>query len=324
MSSALHQHLFLVASAVWIAASVVVSVSYRWLRPRLGLLEPEQRFRVTLFICASPLLVGVVIATATLLPSVGGLLLTELDHCSDHHLGHDHLCFTHTPESLGLEVWLLLAGLVAGIGPFAISQGIALLRASRNANALVARSSVEKGLNVIDSGAPFAITVGIFAPRVVVSRGLIDHLPPEHLKVVLAHEQAHVHRRDSLWKVLASILSLVFFPATRRVLLADLVLAAEQACDKDAADQIGNRIQVAQAILFMERLLNGFTASYRTVTTAFDNAPAVRRVELLLAETKTSAPVRLDIFIVLFVALALRFASSLHHAAETLLGLLGR
>jgi hypothetical protein len=324
MSGSLLHHLLLVSVVFWLIATAVESVVYRWIRRPLGRLDPRQRFRALLFIGLSPLLVGVGVAAATLLPSLGGVLWPGLDHCPDHHAGHDHLCLVHAPGPLGLEAWLLLGGLLAFIGPAAAHRMATLLRASSRARELVASGSDDGGVRVIENDVPFAATVGVIAPRVVLSRGLLDTLSEEHLKAVLAHERAHVRRCDPLLKVLASIVSVPWLPKARRALLADLELAAEQACDDEAAEELGDRLRVAQAILAMERLLTGLTSPHRAVTTAFDNAPAVERVELLLDERKPSSPIRFDILCVLFTAIALLSASSLHHTAESLLGLLGR
>lgn len=323
MTSLLH-HLILVFAFFWLIAIVVVSLAYRWIRRPLGRLEPHQRFKALLLMCLSPLLFGGGVAAATLLPSMGGFLWPGLDHCPDHHVGHDHLCLVHAPGPLGLEAWLLLAGLVVVVGPIAIHRGLTLLRASRTAKKLVNYGSDAEGLHIIERDTPFAATVGIIAPRVVLSRGLLDALPDEHLEAVLAHERAHVLRRDPLWKVLASIVTVPWLPKARRTLLADLELAAEQSCDEDAAEELGDRLSVAQAILAMERLLSGFSSPHRAVTSAFDNAPSIERVELLLDERKPTAPIRFDLLFVLLMAIALLSASSLHHTAESLLGLLGR
>lgn len=324
MSASLLHHLLLISAFFWLIATVVVSVAYKWMRRPIGRLDPRQRFKALLLMSVLPLMVGFGVAAATLLPSLGAFLWPSLDHCPDHHMGHDHLCFIHAPGPLGLEAWLLLAGLIAVVWPVAIHRGLSLLRASRTAEKLVRSGSNAVGMHVIEHDALFAATVGIIAPRVVLSRGLLDALPDEHLEAVLAHERAHVRRRDPLWKVMASMVSVPLLPRTQRALLADLELAAEQACDEDAAKELGDRLHIAQAILAMERLLAGYTMPHRAVTTAFDNAPAVERVELLLDQRKPTALIRFDILFVLFTAVALLSASSLHHTAESLLGLLGR
>ena len=218
MSSELLHHLILVSACSWLVAAVVLSISYRWLRPWLGRLGSRQRFNVLLVVSFSPLLVGAGIALTTLLPSIGGIFWADLDHCSAHHVGHDHLCVVHSPGPLGIEALLLLAGLLAVVVPLFAHRAFALVVASRKARNLIEMSLVDAGLRVLDSDALFAVTAGMVAPRVVVSRGLLEVLPEEHLKAVLAHEQAHVRRRDSMWKVLASLLSVPLLPPTRRKL----------------------------------------------------------------------------------------------------------
>jgi hypothetical protein len=324
MSTSLVHHLLLVSAFSWLITAVVLSNFYGRLRRPLFRLDPHRRFKAVLFTSASPLVVGTGVAAATLLPSLGGLLWVGLDHCPNHHVGHDHLCFVHVPGPLGPEGMFLLAAFVAVVGTFTIQRGLTLLKASRSVKKLVTSTSDGTNVHIIEHDAPFAATVGITAPRVVLSRRLLEVLPPEHLEAVLAHEHAHVRRRDPLWKVVASTLTAPLPPKTRRALLKDLELAAEQSCDQEAAEELGDRLCVAQAILTMERHLAGITAPQCAVTTAFDNAPAVKRVERLLAPKKSPTPIRWDILLILFTAIALVSASSLHHAAESLLGILGR
>ncbi len=52
---------------------------------------------------------------------------------------------------------------------------------------------------VLEMPALFAAQVGFWDSQLVVSRRLVDTLPPEHLAAVLYHEQAHVHYRDTFW-----------------------------------------------------------------------------------------------------------------------------
>lgn len=52
---------------------------------------------------------------------------------------------------------------------------------------------------VLDLEIPFAAQVGVWNAQLVVSRGLLEQLDDEHLRAVIAHEEAHRHYRDTLW-----------------------------------------------------------------------------------------------------------------------------
>ncbi len=88
--------------------------------------------------------------------------------------------------------------------------------------------------------------VGIVRPRLVLPEGIEERLGGSELEAVLAHELAHVARRDTLWQAFASVLAALFWfdplvwIARRR--LAD---EAEQACDEHAAGQVGAEAYVA-------------------------------------------------------------------------------
>jgi len=97
---------------------------------------------------------------------------------------------------------------------------------------------------------PLLAVTGIFSPRIVVSRHLLSNtaFSQEQLEIALAHENAHVSRRDNLkYFVLAS---LAFPPPGAEGSLRRWRYAAEIAADDDAVS--GNS---SLAILLAETLL---------------------------------------------------------------------
>ena len=104
-----------------------------------------------------------------------------------------------------------------------------------------------------------AFTVGWFRPRVYVAQALGERLKADELRALLAHEGAHVARRDPLRLSLLRFLALTLFwlPALRR-LADDVADEAEiQADDRAAREQ---PLALASAILAL--------ASWRTPTPA--------------------------------------------------------
>lgn len=93
-----------------------------------------------------------------------------------------------------------------------------------------------------------AFTVGWFRPLVYVATELAEWLTPEELVAVLAHERAHVDRRDPLRLSVLRFLGHVLFwiPALHR-LAADVADEAEIAADDVAA--AGRPLVLASAIL---------------------------------------------------------------------------
>jgi hypothetical protein len=97
-----------------------------------------------------------------------------------------------------------------------------------------------------------AFTVGFLAPRIYVSEALAEHLEEDELAALIAHEGAHVARRDplrlSFFRALAC--ALFWLPALRR-LADDLSDEAELAADAVAAR--GRPLVLASAILGVAR-----------------------------------------------------------------------
>ncbi|MBN0466740.1 M48 family metalloprotease, partial [Pseudomonas aeruginosa] len=86
------------------------------------------------------------------------------------------------------------------------------------------------------------------------STPLMRRLNPMQLRVMLAHEQAHIANRDVLNRLTAAVLSSIQLPGVRRRLLRDLELALEQRCDFAAAKEVGCPVTVAETIVTVEKI----------------------------------------------------------------------
>lgn len=82
-----------------------------------------------------------------------------------------------------------------------------------------------------------ASVVGVRRPTVVLDADLADQLDPHELEGVLAHELAHVRRRDNLVALVLSIVrDVVFFVPGGRWALRQLLVERELAADQVAVD----------------------------------------------------------------------------------------
>lgn len=90
-------------------------------------------------------------------------------------------------------------------------------------------------VDLVDSDEPFSFAYGLVAPRVVVSRGLLDSAEPAELLAVVEHERYHVRRLDPLKVVVARAASTAYFflPALRG-LRRRYAAASELAADRRA------------------------------------------------------------------------------------------
>lgn len=104
----------------------------------------------------------------------------------------------------------------------------------------VATAGLAGRVDLLDADDPFSFAYGPFAPRVVVSRGLLASAEPPELVAVLEHERYHVRRLDPLKVVLARAASKAYFflPALGG-LRRRYAAASELAADRQAMTACG-------------------------------------------------------------------------------------
>jgi beta-lactamase regulating signal transducer with metallopeptidase domain len=106
------------------------------------------------------------------------------------------------------------------------------------------------------------------------------------LRAVLAHEQAHVRRRDSLVALLARINRCVFwFHPLAWWLERELAQLAEQACDDAALLALQDRQQYAQTLLDMARAVHSSNGRFLTAAMAKE-ANVETRINRILDESR--------------------------------------
>jgi Zn-dependent protease with chaperone function len=102
-----------------------------------------------------------------------------------------------------------------------------------------AREGVAR-IDVVDTDDPFSFTYGLLAPRVAVSRALVDGVDEEELQAVLVHERYHVRNLDPLKVVVArAVPSAFFFLPALRHLLHRYLAGRELAADRSAMRACG-------------------------------------------------------------------------------------
>ncbi len=326
MSPAWHSaQLFLLAGLAFLAVgSLGAAVVVGLVRNRLPSWEPRARHRAIVLLAAFPVLAALSLLVAVSLPSLAALLVPGLDHCTAHDDGHAHLCFTHLPEAPAHTGVTLSLALLVGYGFLRASLALTrVVRALRVVDALarVGDAQLAHGFTIIDTTEPVCLAAGLLRPRVLISRSLLEALGSDERAVVLAHEQAHVRRRDALTGSFVRALSVLHLPHVGRWLVSELDVAAEQVCDEEAATA-SDRVTVAAAILTVERAVWRSTAAlpFGSVVVAFGAHAVERRVEALLAEPPAPTSLwKLSSGLGVALAAVLVNAAELHHAAEFLL-----
>lgn len=303
-----------------LSAIAVRSVQTLILRS-VGRLGPRTRADVLLAILALPLAAGVTAPALCFVPSAGALVAPQLDHCEHHEDHHPHLCLAHPPASAGS----LLGWLIAAAGAGVVGIGAAkIARRARSEDRLIASLEAMAARSgdvlTIATDEPLCFTAGLVAPRILVSTGLARGLDVVCLEAALAHERAHVRRKDPLRKLIAHVLGALHLPGARRGLLRALDLACEQACDEDAARAIDDRLEVARALVVIARRVERAFATPRVLGSDAAVTQVEARVTALLGDPiPEAAPSRAWAFA---GVLAIPLAFLLHHSIESLLALL--
>lgn len=310
-----------------ITLGLLVAAGTRPLRRLLAASPPARRARMAWWLLAAPALVG--LAYAGLIVAMPTLLRDSAQFAAacSVHAGHFwHLCLWHPTghgQHAGLWVGLMLVGAYAAW--LAVRAAAALWRHRQELLALLhlaRRRGRSDRLRVLDSDQPMALACGIGRGHILLSTALLERLTPVQLRVVLAHEQAHVAHRDVAWRLVAALLSAVQLPGVRRWLLAELDLALEQRCDLAAARVVGSRLLVADTIVAVEKVFRRHTGAAAPLAKAFLSGFVAERVQALLAPARDAVawPGRLlGLAVISFCVLS---AGWLHHVTEGLLALL--
>ena len=96
---------------------------------------------------------------------------------------------------------------------------------------------------------PLALTCGLWRPTVILSTWMIEHLDQREREAVLAHELAHVARRDYLVIWLATVLRDAFFYLpTSWAAYRQLQIEKEPACDDLAVTATKRPLALASAL----------------------------------------------------------------------------
>ena len=311
-------------ASLWLALIALVALVTRILWPWVARAsrgwDPEDRARVAFLAAVAPVLVPSAVVVLCALPGIAGLLTGAGDHCIGHG-DHPHFCPVHATLAMTPLLGVAFAGFTALAITLSVRTALALRAIVREQRWLVRRRAEDlaPGIHLLTDETPLALTHGLRSPGIWISQSLVTALSEVELEVVISHERAHATRRDPARLLAASIASTLHLPRIRAALLCELRVRSEQACDVRAADEIGNRLQVASALLRVERLMGHASCPVTFATSVVDsNLPA--RIEALLwpqAPPRDRRVVRQAAWILATVPLLL--ASPVHHLAEHVL-----
>lgn len=138
---------------------------------------------------------------------------------------------------------------------------------------------------VIDSLAPIVALVGVFKPRLIAARSVIDACTTSELTAIVAHERGHLHARDNLKRWLMACAP----DALRWTRIHHEIETAWHDAAEDAADDAAtcgdalSRIDLAALIVKIARLAPAPSWREATVSPFVEPGGLRRRVRRLLA-----------------------------------------
>jgi Zn-dependent protease with chaperone function len=204
----------------------------------------------------------------------------------------------HAAESVGP---VLLALAAAAVVQFAVAvvQAIRLALATwslerswlRSARALEVDPPAGVPAFVVESAAPIVALVGVFSPKLIAARSVIDACSVNELTAIVAHERGHLHARDNLKRwLMASLPDALRWTSSHHEITAAWHHAAEDAADDTAtADDDGARLDLAALLLKIARLTPAAEWPAATVSPFVEVDGLDRRVRRLLDAGASSA-----------------------------------
>ena len=300
---------------LWLVFALLLLAAYSKLRQLLFRFHAGYASALLLGISAVPMLLSLLCSLLLFTPAIEALLIRE--HCHQD-------CVQHTP--LFQSMILTWAGLLAAgilIGYFAVTFWVRIIQARRLNRQLHSLSTaVDNDLyRRLSNAQPLVFTVGWWRNTVYVSEGIEAACDPRELDIVCAHEQGHSDRKDNLRLLFAQLFTLLLPPRLKAILLNDLQLFTESACDFRAAKQFGS-LDVAATFLKIQRLMPQ-VSKLPAGACAINGSPIEQRVTALIADKQTLQPTAWQTAggLLLLAVMFVLSIDPLHHGAEWLLGL---
>ena len=155
---------------------------------------------------------------------------------------------------------------------------------------------------VTQHASPFAVTLGFFKPKIILSTGLINLLEDEELEAVLHHEQHHQVHKDPLKNFLLYLMaSVMWYIPLLKWLQHQHKILTEVTADHYAVDRLGSSFNLGNALIKL--LKNGHAEPMSFSYVSFADTSINYRIQKLI-DPETEFPLKLPKAVSLFSLLA--------------------
>jgi hypothetical protein len=246
--------LLLIASMALLAAWILA-----W--PVLGIWQAMTRWgghrgrawaRYTPIVVVLPVLAGVFLAVAAFVPGDPHLGHMLACHCEVSHPGWLHLCPVHPLSATPLLMLLAIPAALLVFRPVLVT--LRLQAGLQHPTGGEWSDAEPDGIRLLDLGVPLAFTSGLWRPYVAADRHYWSTLDGNSRRIIAAHEDAHVRRRDPLTRAWLAAWTAFQPGSLARPLIKDWLEHAEIAADRHAAAQVGDPLLVADVLVRQRRL----------------------------------------------------------------------
>jgi beta-lactamase regulating signal transducer with metallopeptidase domain len=141
-----------------------------------------------------------------------------------------------------------------------------------------------------DSFTPAVALVGVFAPKLIAARTVVEACNHDELAIIVAHERGHLHARDNVkrWLMACAPDVLRWTPAHRAIARAWDDAAEDAADDAATGGHDVARVDLAALLVKVARLSAGPALSAATISPFIERDRLDRRVRRLLSATQGS------------------------------------
>jgi hypothetical protein len=316
--------LLLIASMALLAAwTLAWPVLGSWLAmTRWGGHRGRAWARYTPIVVVLPVLAGAFLAVSAFVPGDPHLGHVLACHCDVSHPGWLHLCPVHPLSATPLLMLLAIPAALLVFRPVLVALR---LHAGLWGPTRGEWTGPELGgIRLLELGVPLAFTSGLWRPYVAADRHYWSSLDGDSRRIIAAHEDAHVRRRDPLTRAWLAAWTAFQPGLLARALVQDWLEHAEIAADRHAAVQVGDPLLVADVLVRQRRL----QTRVGVPAVAWTTTGLERRVRSLLSGAVPGRIPRSDLDLRLLAvaagasALVVTLSPWLHHNLEHLINTL--